>query len=178
MEAAGFSELLVIIYQTTWCHIAEDSNLQFISHSLKCYTAGCVQVCCRGLMGSQMAGILVSVVVDPNSWTLHSTSCMPSYHQTSKAIQTLVLVGPVLLKLLHSAVAHCHLKPQICICILGIKSHGMMTTCMLDSSFCNILIKIISKNSYISHKAIVDTGCLQNNTILIMKFIIFGISDY
>jgi hypothetical protein len=65
-------------------------------------------------MGSQMAGSLVSVVGGPDSLLQHLTSCVPSSHQTSKAIQPLVLVGPVLLKLLHSVVAHCHLKQQIC----------------------------------------------------------------
>jgi hypothetical protein len=147
-----------MIYQTTWCHIPEDSNLQFISHSLKCCVASCVQACCRGLMGNQLVGTLVSVVGDPSSLILHLTSLLPFSHRTSKAVQSLLLVGPVLRKLLRSVVAHCHLESQICTCILG--SYGVVTTWALDSSFCNILIKIISKNSRISHKVVFDVGCL------------------
>jgi hypothetical protein len=133
MKAAGFSEILVMIYQTTWCPTPEESNLHFISHSLKCYAASCVQVWCRGRMGSRMAGILVSVVGDPDTLIPHLASCVPFSHQTSKANQRLLLAGPVLVRLLHSVVAHCHLKSQICTCILA--PYGMMTTWILDSPF-------------------------------------------
>lgn len=101
--------------------IPEMSGEQFISHSPKCYAAGCVQVCCRGLMGSRKACILPSMVDGLNSLILCSSFCVSSYHQTSKAIQPLVLVASVLLKLLLSVVAHCHLKSQTCTFVLNFK---------------------------------------------------------
>jgi len=95
-------------------------------------------------MGSWKAGILASVVVGPNSWILHETSFVLWFHQTSKAVQPLVLVEPVLLKLLHSVAAHCHLKQENCSCILSTKLmqhiNNLLYCCQHSLFYCNSLL--------------------------------------
>jgi hypothetical protein len=78
-------------------------------------------------MGSWKVGILASVVVGPNSLILHYTSFVLWFHQTSKAVQRLLLVEPALLKLLRSVVAHGHLKQENCSCILSINLCSILT---------------------------------------------------
>jgi hypothetical protein len=50
-------------------------------------------------------------------------------------MQPLLLVGRVLLKLLHSVAAHCHLKPQICTCIRILWHEDYLDTWFLDLKY-------------------------------------------